>query len=337
MNNIEVIGLGALNIDNIYQVESILGDGETAVNREQVERILNDGEAVVNREGFFPGGSAANTIYGLAKLGVSTGFAGAVGDNAEGKIMLEDFQKVGVDISQIRVKHGVKTGSALCLSDKLNFRSILVSPGANSLLAMNDIDLDYLNRAKVLHISSFVDDAQLKILLELMNKIDVSVKVSFSPGALYATKGLKALSPILARTYVLFVNQNELQQLTGRDINDGVEGCLKLGCHIVVVTLGKGASYKTVMATSYIRNAENEYMVKPSNKNTISALDTIGAGDAFASGFLYGLLKGKGLEECGRLGDIVAQFSITKVGARQGFPTLSELAQRYQKLYSQQL
>ena len=55
MNNIEVIGLGALNIDNIYQVESILGDGETAVNREQVERILNDGEAVVNSEGFFPG------------------------------------------------------------------------------------------------------------------------------------------------------------------------------------------------------------------------------------------------------------------------------------------
>ena len=337
MNNIEVIGLGALNIDNIYQVESILGNGETAVNREQVERILDDGEAVVNREGLFPGGSAANTIYGLAKLGVSTGFAGTVGDDAEGKIMLEDFQKVGVDTDQITVKPKAKTGLALCLSDKLNFRSIYVTPGANSLLTMDDLDLDYINQAEMLHVSSFVDDAQLKILLELMDKLDLSVKVSFSPGALYATKGLKALSPILARTYVLFVNQNELHQLTGRDVNDGVECCLKLGCHIVVVTLGKGASYKTVMATSYIRNAENEYMVKPSNKNIISALDTIGAGDAFASGFLYGLLKGKGLEECGRLGDIVARFSITKVGARQGFPTLSELAQRYQKLYSQQL
>lgn len=337
MSSIEVVGLGALNIDNIYQVESILGDGETVVNREQVERILDDGEAAVNREGFFPGGSAANTIYGLAKLGVSTGFIGAVGDDAEGKIMLEDFQKVGVDTAQSTVKPKAKTGLALCLSDKLNFRSIYVTPGANSLLTMDDLDLDYINQAEMLHVSSFVDDSQFKVLLELMDKLDLSVKVSFSPGALYATKGLKALSPILARTYVLFVNQKELQQLTGRDVNDGAEGCLKQGCRTVVVTLGKGASYKTVMATSYIRNAENEYIIEPGNQEKVSEIDTTGAGDAFASGFLYGLLKGKGLEECGRLGDIVARFSITKVGARQGLPTLSELAQRYRELYSQPL
>ena len=62
-----------------------------------------------------------------------------------------------------------------------------------------------------------------------------------------------------------------------------------------------------------------------------------GAGDAFTTGFLYGSLKGKGIEECGHLGDIVAQFSITKMGARQGLPTPDELAQRYQQLYNKQL
>ncbi|GAH25417.1 unnamed protein product, partial [marine sediment metagenome] len=62
-----------------------------------------------------------------------------------------------------------------------------------------------------------------------------------------------------------------------------------------------------------------------------------GAGDAFATGFLYGLVKGKGLEECGCLGDIVAQFSITKVGAREGLPTSTELSQRYQEVYNKQL
>ena len=90
------------------------------------------------------------------------------------------------------------------------------------------------------------------------------------------------------------------------------------------------------MAVGYIRDAENEYMVEPSNKNIISALDTTGAGDAFATGFLYGLLNGKGLEECGRLGGIVAQFCITKMGARQGLPTFNELAQRYQELYDKE-
>ena len=86
-----------------------------------------------------------------------------------------------------------------------------------------------------------------------------------------------------------------------------------------------------------VRDAEKEYVIEPSSKNIISALDTIGAGDAFATGFLYGLLTGKELDECGRLGDIVAQFSITKTGARQGLPTLDELAQRYRQLYNKQL
>ena len=321
MNSIEVVGLGALNMDYLYQVE----------------RILDDGEAVVNESTSSPGGSAANTIYGLAKLGVNTGFIGVVGDDAEGEIMLEDFQKVGVDTSQIKIKPDAKTGSALCLSDRLGRRSLYVSPEANNLLTIDDLDLSYINQAKMLHVSSFVDDRQFKVLLELMNKLDPSIKISFAPGALYAAKGLAALTPILDRTYVLFINQNEIRQLTGEDFKAGAETCLKQGCHVVVVTLGKGTSYKTVMAASYIRDAENEYIVEPSNKNIISALDTTGAGDAFATGFLYGLLNGKGFEECGRLGGLVAQFSIAKMGARQGLPTLVELAHRYQGLYNKQL
>ncbi len=321
MNNIEVVGLGALNIDHIYKVE----------------RILDDGEAVVDESISSPGGSAANTIYGLAKLGVNTGFTGVIGDDAEGKMMLRDFQKAGIDTSQIKVKPEVRTGSALCLSDKLGKRSLYVMPGVNNLQTMDDLDSDYVNRAKILHISSFVDDRQFQVLLELMDKLAPSIKLSFSPGALYTAKGLKALAPILARTHVLFINQSEMQELTGKDFKAGAKTCLKQGCQMVVVTLGKGASYKTVMATSYIRDANNEYMVDSGDKKPITTLDTTGAGDAFAAGFLYGLLKGKGLEECGHLGDIVARFSIAKLGARLGLPTVNQLTQRYRELYKRQL
>jgi sugar/nucleoside kinase (ribokinase family) len=66
-------------------------------------------------------------------------------------------------------------------------------------------------------------------------------------------------------------------------------------------------------------------------------MDTIGAGDAFACGFLYGVVNSKGLEECGRLGDIVAQFSISQTGARKGLPTLKQLASRYLELYQKKL
>ncbi|GAI08531.1 unnamed protein product, partial [marine sediment metagenome] len=111
--------------------------------------------------------------------------------------------------------------------------------------------------------------------------------------------------------------------------------CLRQGCQKVVVTLGKGSRLGKAAAVCYIRDAENEYIIesKPGHRR----VDTTGAGDAFAAGFLYGLVKGKGLRECGLLGDIVAQFSISKMGARQGLPTLNKLAQRYRELYNQQL
>jgi ribokinase len=327
MNNIDVIGLGALNVDHLYRVE----------------RILDDGEAVVDEAKVSPGGSAANTIYGLARLGVDTGVMGVIGDDAEGRASVQDLQKVGVDTSQIKVKPGERTGSVLCLSDRQGKRSLYVMPGANNRLTLDDLDLTYINRARMLHISSFADDRQFQVLLKLMGRLDSPLKVSFAPGVLHSTKRLTALAPILARTYVLFINQHELRHLTGEDIAKGVEICLKQGCHMVAVTLGKGMrlelgkgiGHKEVMATSYIRDADSEYAIEATSQNIISEAATTGAGDAFAAGFIYGLLEGKGLEECGRLGNIVAQFSISKIGAREGLPTLSELTRRYRELYSE--
>jgi ribokinase len=314
MNSMQVIGVGALNIDHIYKVE----------------RILDDGETVVEEAKSFPGGSAANTIYGLGRLGVSAGFCGAVGDDDEGRILLQDFKTVGVDTSQIKVKPKVKTGSVLCLSDKLGKRSLYVSPGANNLLAMDDLSLSYINRAEVLHLSSFANDKQFQVSLELVDKLDSSVKLSFAPGALYAVKGLKALAQILRRTYILFINQDEIKQLTGEDVIKGTERCLEQGCHTVAVTLGKGGKLKKTSASGYIRDVQNEYIIKPQDIG--ASMDTTGAGDAFAAGFLYGVVNNKGLEECGRLGDIVARFSISKTGARQGLPTLNELTKRYREI-----
>jgi ribokinase len=327
MSNIQVVGLGALNMDYLYKVERILGDGETVIK----ESTLS------------PGGSAANTIYGLAGLGVRTGFVGIVGDDADGKALINDFQKIGVDTSQIKIKPKTKTGAVLCLSDSLGKRSLYVSPGANSLLTIDDLDLDYINQAEILHISSFADDKQFKVSLELMDKLNPSVKVSFSPGSIYATKGLRALAPILSKTYVLFLNQSELKQLTGKDITAGTETCLKQGCQIIAVTLGEGTKIGNITATSYIRDADSEYIIEsrmsPEVQEVMDRLtgrtivDTTGAGDAFATGFLYGLINRKPLDECGRLGDIVARFSIQKIGAREGLPSLAELSQLYQETY----
>lgn len=321
MSKMQVVGLGALNMDYLYRVE----------------RILTDGETVVKDLTVAPGGSAANTAYGLAKLGVKTGFVGAVGDDADGEALVQDFQSVGIDTRRIKIKPKARSGAVLCLTDSLGRRSLYVSPGANSLLSRDDLDLGYINQAQILHVTSFADEAQFQISLELIDKLKPSIKLSFSLGALYTVRKLKALKPIISKAHVLFMNHHEIEQLTGKDMVAGAETCLKLGCRIVVVTLGKGRRLELSTGTidnavCYIRDTENEYAVEASTK-PVPQVDATGAGDAFAAGFLYGLLNGKRLEECGRLGDTVARFVIGKLGTRAGLPTPKELAQSYKRLY----
>jgi ribokinase len=323
MTQIEVVGLGAMNMDYLYRVE----------------RILNDGEAVVKGFTKTPGGSAANTVFGLARLGVKAGFLGIVGNDEDGKLLLKDFKQADIDTSQIKVKSGSKTGIVLCLTDSLGKRSLYVLPGVNSQLTLDSLNIDYVNKIKLLHVASFADEAQFKLTLELVNHLAPSVKLSFSPGALYVRKGLKVLTPIIKRAHILFINRSEIEQLTGKDVTTGAEDCLNQGSRIVVVTLGKGTNIKTskvahrrAKVIAYIRDAGNEFLIEPPGENE-ETVDTTGAGDAFATGFIYGLLQNKNMETCGQLGNIVARSSIMKLGAREGLPILNELVKRYRQLY----
>jgi ribokinase len=316
MAALDVVGFGAMNIDQLYKVDEIVANGEQSVN---------NFESV-------PGGSAANTIYGLAKLGVKTGFVGAVGIDADGEELIKDFKDVAVDTSQVRVKQKVKTGSTICLSDRLGGRAIYVSSGANNLLGAEDVDLAYLNQTQIIHMSSFADDRQFNLQIDVTEKLPISVTVSLAPGMLYITRGLKALVPLLKRDSIVFMNREEIERLAGVDFKSGTREIAKLGCQIVIVTLGKGLDKgKAGMVTAYIydRRQEQEYEVESAEVAAKLPLESTGAGDAFAAGFLYGFLKGKRIEECGLLGDIMAGFVIRGVGARKGLPTLSQLSQKY--------
>jgi ribokinase len=315
MAKIDIVGFGAMNIDHLCQVDELVVDGEHSVKN--FESI--------------PGGSAANTIYGLARLGFKTGFVGAVGADKYGKALIDNLKTADVDTGQIKIKKA-ETGSTICISEKLGRRAIYVSPGANSLLNQKDIDIAYFNRAQMVHLSSFANDSQLKVQVTSVKKLKESVRVSLAPGMIYVTKGLKALAPLFKKTYVVFMNREEIESLTGKDFQTGARELVESGCRIIVVTLGKGLTKgKAGMVTAYIRHEEKDYEVVTEKSGRKSALETTGAGDAFAAGFLFGLLKDKGVEECGLLGDIVAGFTIKKVGARTGLPTLSQLSQEYLK------
>ena len=302
-----------MNIDRLYQVDE----------------VVVDGEQLVRDFAIFPGGSAANTIYGLAKIGVKAGFVGAVGTDNDGKELINDFKATTVDTSQISVKKAT-TGSTVCLSDKLGKRAIYVSPGANDLLNTEDIDLAYLNQSQMVHLSSFAGDKQFNLQVDVAEKLSVSVTISLAPGMLYVARGLKALAPLLKRTNIVFMNRAEIERLTGKGFKAAARELVKSGCRIVVVTLGKGLTKgKSSLITALICDEEKEYEIESEKGSPESSLETTGAGDAFAAGFLFGFLRGKVIQECGLLGAIIARFAITDVGARKGLPTLAQLSQKY--------
>jgi ribokinase len=296
--NFHVIGFGALNLDKLYNVNMIAKEEE---------------EGFVTGLSECAGGSAANTIVGLARLGLKTGFIGKVAADNEGNFLLEDLRTEGVDTDGIAVSEEGRSGVVIGFVDIKGDRALYVDPGVNNLIEFQDINSDYAANTEFLHLSSFVGEKPLKAQKKLIEQLP-NVKTSFDPGALYARKGLRALRPIIRRCSVMFPNAIETRILSGEDYEEGAKALIKEGADIVAVKLSRKGCYVT--------DGKESHLIEPYK---VDVVDTTGAGDAFCAGFLYGLIKGKDLVECGRLGNFVASRCIAKMGARTGLPRLEDL------------
>lgn len=293
----DVIGFGALNVDRLCHVNKIACGGEESF-------ILSIGEAA--------GGSAANTIVGLARLGIKTGFIGKVANDHEGQLLLNDFRREGVDTDGITVVRHGHSGNVTAFVDKTGERALYVHPSVNDTLTLKDIDHEYAKRTKFMHLAS-MDEKPFETQRQLVEMLP-EVKISIDPGEIYAAKGIAKLAPILRKCYVFMPSENELRVLTGKHFKKGAAAILKHGVCIVAVKLGQKGCYVT--------DGKESYFIEPPDAKPV---DKTGAGDAFCAGFLYGLIKEKDLYECGRLGNFVASKCIEKIGARAGLPRRSDL------------
>jgi ribokinase len=299
MSDFDAVGFGALNVDRLYMVDKIAETEDESFVTEYKESC---------------GGSAANTMVGLARLGLKVGFVGKVADDYEGRLLLDDFRKENVDTHGIAAAKNGLSGVVMGFIDEEGQRALYVVPGVNDAINLKGLSLDYLSRTRLLHLSSFVGEKSFESQKMVVDRIPSSVKVSFDPGMLYAKRGLRALRPIIRRTFVIMPNEAELKLLTGAEYEEGAEKLGSEGVEIVAVKLGKKGCFVT--------NREEKHLLKPCKAE---AVDTTGAGDAWNAGFLYGLLKNRNLRECGRLGNLVASRCIGQIGARTGLPHLAEL------------
>lgn len=294
-----VIGFGALNVDRLFRVSKIAGHEE---------------ESFVTEHQEFCGGSAANTVVGLARLGLRVGYVGKVADDHEGHLLFDSFEEEGVDTDGIVTAARGHSGMVMGFVDEEGERALYVAPGVNNSIGFDEVNVDYVNQAEILHLTSFVGDKPFETQKDVVKRLPMNVKVSFDPGALYARKGVEKLRPIIKRIFALLPNELEVKQLTGKKWEKGVETLIAEGVRIVAVKLGKRGCFVT--------DGSQNHLLEPFK---VKVVDTTGAGDAWNAGFLYGLLKNKSLEDCGRLGNFVASRCIMKWGARTGLPRQAEL------------
>ncbi len=270
-------------------------------------------EAAVTGFKMSGGGSAANTIVGLTRLDLKTGFIGKVASDTEGKFLLDELEREGVNINGVTVSEIGRSGVVMGFIDLKGDRALYVDPGVNDQLDFKEIDIDYISDTEFLHLSSFVAEQSFKVQKQFINKLS-AVKICFDPGAIYAIKGLNSNKPIIRKSYAVLPNEIEVNQLTGEDYQEGAKLFLKLGAKLVAVKLGKQGCYVT--------NGKESYLIEAYKVNVV---DTTGAGDAFNAGFIYGLVNGKDLYTCGTLGNFVASRCVSAMGARTGLPRITEL------------
>jgi ribokinase len=300
MKRFDAVGFGALNVDKLFKVNKIACAEEEGF-------IINCEEAC--------GGSAANTIVGLARLSCKVGFIGKIATDREGKMLIENFCKESVKTDGIIQARKGRSGTAMGFVDKKGERALYVDPGVNDAIEFNEINREYALQAKFLHLTSFVGEKSFETQKKLVETLPKSIKVSLDPGELYARKGMKTLEPMIRCTFVLMPSLKEIKLLTGTsDYKKGAEVLLEKGVGIVAVKLGSKGCYVT--------DGKEKHLIEAFK---VKVVDTTGAGDAFCAGFLYGLINDKNLLECGRIGNFVASRCIMKIGARTGLPTLKDL------------
>lgn len=250
------------------------------------------------------GGSSANTIHGLAHLGVSCGFIGKIGTDKMGDMFKSDLEKSGV--TPHLLTSSTASGRAIAFVTPDSERTFATYLGSAVELSPEEISPSIFSQYDYFYIEGY--------LVQNHNLIETAVKIARSQ-SLKIVLDLASYNVVaenveflrrIARDYVdiIFANEDEAKTFTGKDAEYAVKELAEM-CDIAVVKIGKQGSI--------IRQGDKEYRVGIIDANCI---DTTGAGDLYASGFVYGHAMGYSLDRCGKIGALLSGKVIENLGAQ---------------------
>jgi sugar/nucleoside kinase (ribokinase family) len=261
------------------------------------------------------GGSAANTLAGLASFGGRGTFIGRVRDDQLGAVFLHDLRAGGVDCAVEPVDHGAPTGRCVVMVTPDAQRTMCTYLGAASELAPVDLDEEAIATARVLYLEGYLWDQPaakdaFRRACAVAHEHGTRVAFTLSDPFCVGRHREEFLALAEHEIDVLFANEDEIMALYEVDDFDAALTQVRGHCEIAALT----------------RSELGSVVVRGDDVVTIPALpveqvvDTTGAGDQYAAGFLFGLTREAGLGECGRLGSLAAAEVITHLGARPETP-----------------
>jgi len=267
------------------------------------------------------GGSAANTIHGLARLVVSTGFIGTVGQDETGRFFQNDMVQAG--ITPYLSSSQTQTGRAISLVSPDSERTFATYLGAAVELSAEDLPDACFDDFGLLHIEGYLAPLQTLVETAMKKARKKGLQISLDLASYNVVESnlpfLKEM--IAAYVDIVFANESEAQAFTGQaDPVDSLHEIARI-CKTAVVKIGEKGS---------LIQQENE--VHSIGISPASCLDTTGAGDLYAAGFLYGMNHELPLDKCGHIGAILAANVIEELGAKISEDRWGKIKQAIEKI-----
>jgi sugar/nucleoside kinase (ribokinase family) len=288
--------------DNILEKFS-LPKGSMQLVDGEISALIKSGTTNFKRN-LVSGGSAANTIHGLAMLGVNTGFIGSVGKDDTGDFFESDMKKAGVKTFLSR-RNSV-TGTAVALISPGSERTFATHLGAAVELGADDLNPEDFKNFDILYLEGYliINKALVERTCRIAKDNNMKIAIDLSSFNVVDAK-LHDFKEIIEKYVdIVFANEEEAKSFTGLAPLDALNIISAL-CDIAVIKVGKEGSL--------IKRGEEVIRI---GTIPVQCIDTTGAGDLYASGFLYGYADGMFLEKCGIFGSILAGHVIEIVGAR---------------------
>jgi len=298
----DVVVVGELNVDIILnKLDSLPSVGG--------EILAGDMEVTL-------GSSSAIFAANISTLGIRTAFLGKIGNDDFGRTVLDALQKKQVNTDAIILSANKKTGASFALNYD-NDRAMITFPGAMEDLAVSDIEDNYLESGRHMHLSSvFIQPKIQKELILLFSRakqkgMTTSLDVQWDP----AEKWDIDFKKLLPLTDVFLPNNNELMAITQKKNIDEAIDVLKPFANTLVVKMGKEGSIGI--------KGNSRIDCSPFLNNQV--VDAIGAGDSFNAGFIYAFIQGKSMGDCLRVGNICGAVNTTAAGGTGAFPNSDEV------------